>query len=203
MYGKYGYDFNKAAPYVLQHILLGRTLHYHGMPPHLYWKDGSDQTLPPRPAVDTAAFCRGDNGWTAGLHHTDRFIKNTHEILSPLHELTAETPPTRHEFLTPDRKVQRITWGNVEALVNLGATPYQDLPPFGFIIQSPMFIAFHAASFNGLRYDNPPLFTLRALDDRPLDRSRRIRVFHAFGDARVKLGDTIHTVAKEAEISVR
>jgi hypothetical protein len=148
-------------------------------------------------------FVRSDNGWADGLHSMDVFLKNTHEILSPLHELTAQTPPTRHEFLTPDRKVQRTVWGDVEAIVNMSATPYENLPPFGFVLQSPTFVAFHAASFNGLRYDDPPLFTLRSLDDRPLSRSRRIRVFHGFGDARVKLGDTIQTVQKEAETSVR
>jgi hypothetical protein len=156
---------------------------------------------PTTPPVRGDVFVRADNGWADGLHPMDCFIKNTHEILSPLHELTATTPPTRHEFLTADRKVQRIVWGNVEALVNLGTTPYQDLPPFGFIIQSPNFVAFHAASFNGLRYDDPPLFTLRSLDDRPLNRSRRIRVFHGFGDPRLALNQKTHTVEKEAVVS--
>jgi len=150
-------------------------------------------------------FVRADHGWADGMHAMDCFLKNTHEILSPLHELTAQTPPTRHEFLTPDRKVQRTAWGDVEAVVNMGATSYQHgeilLPPFGFVIRSPMFIAFHAASFNGLRYDDPPLFTLRSLDDRPLERSRRIRVFHGFGDARLALNQKIHTVEKEAVVS--
>jgi len=43
----------------------------------------------------------GDNGWAAGLHPLDRFVKNTHEILSPLNELTAQMRMTKHEFLTP------------------------------------------------------------------------------------------------------
>jgi len=162
-----------------------------------------DPQPPTAPTVRGDVFVRADNGWADGLHPMDCFIKNTHEILSPLHELTAQTPPTHHEFLTPDRKVQRTVWGNVEALVNLGTTPYQDLPPFGFIIQSPTFVAFHAASFNGLRYDDPPLFTLSSLDDRPLSRSRRIRVFHGFGDSRVKLGDKVQVVAKEAVLPAR
>jgi len=77
------------------------------------------------------------------------------------------------------------------------------LTTFGFVIQSPKFVAFHAASFNGLRYDDPPLFTLRSLDNHPLNSSRRIRVFHGFGDPRVKLGDNVRTVQKEETISVR
>jgi len=338
MYGKYGYSPEKAAEYVLHHILIGRPLHYHSIPPHLYWKQSSGREkqfditpsvaeivpigprklrisyqwdvneLPPAddwrifvhftepsgeirfqgdytpplpwtkgtvrhgpfavivpaqctgvfevrvgffhaqhhgrlwirglqdeerrcrlgklhvtpngeikfeplpsvvvgPAPSADVFVRSDKGWADGLHSMDVFIKNTHEILSPLHELTAQTLPSRHEFLTPDRKVQRSVWGDVEAVVNMGATPYSHgeilLPAFGFVIQSPTFVAFHAASFNGLRYEDPPLFTLRSLDDRPLSRSRRIRVFHGFGDARIKLGDRVQVVAKEAVLSAR
>jgi len=336
MYGKYGYSPEKAAEYVLHHIIIGRPLHYHSIPPHLYWKQSSGRqkqfditpsvaeiasieprkfriayqwnvndlppaddwrilvhftnedggtilfqgdyapplpwtkgtarhgpfivTVPadrtgafdvrigfyhrahhgrlwisgpqdeerrcllgklhvapsgdikfePHPPITTKllpadVFVRSDNGWADGLHSMDCFIKNTHEILSPLHELTAQTLPTRHEFLTPDRKVQRTVWGDVEAVVNMGAAPYQHgdilLPTFGFVIQSPKFVAFHAASFNGLRYDDPPLFTLRSLDNRPLSGSRRIRVFHGFGDKRVKLGDNVRTVPKEETIT--
>jgi len=337
LFGKYGYSPEKAAEYVLHHIVMGRPLHYHNIPPHLYWKDSSGRQKPfditpsvsevtplePRkfriayqwtvndlpPADDwrvfvhfttasgetvfqgdyapplswtkgtvqhgpftitvpvhrvgtfdvrigffhrqhhgrlwirgpqdeerrcllgklhvaangnvrfepwpssadkplaTDLFVRSDNGWADGMHPMDVFIKNTHEILSPLHELTATTPPTRHEFLTSNRKVQRTVWEDVEAVVNMSAATYQHgevlLPPFGFVIQSPRFVAFHAASFNGLRYDDPPLFTLRSLDNRPLSRSRRIRVFHGFGDSRLKLGEKLETVAKEAVLSAR
>jgi len=38
MYGKYGYDIRRAADYVLHHVSLGRPLHYHNIPPHLYWQ---------------------------------------------------------------------------------------------------------------------------------------------------------------------
>ncbi|HEX7434448.1 MAG TPA: DUF5696 domain-containing protein, partial [Anaerolineaceae bacterium] len=108
MYGKYGYDMRNAGEYVLQHIILGRPLNYHNIPAHLYWKN-----FAPQPSTSTVAgtdrgmFVRGDRGWTEGLHPTDRFIKNTHEILGPLNALTAQLPVTEHRFLTPDRKVQR------------------------------------------------------------------------------------------------
>jgi hypothetical protein len=52
-----------------------------------------------------------------------------------------------------------------------------------------------------LSYDAPVLFTLRSLDGQPLSRSGRIRVFHGFGDARVKLGNTTWTVEKEATVA--
>lgn len=336
-YGKYGYSPEKAAEYVLHHIVIGRPLNYHSIPPHLYWQHWADRQkrfditpsvaeitptaprrfriayqwtvndLPPSddwrilvhfttpngqiefqgdyapplpwtkgtvrhgpftvtvPADRTGTFevrigfyharhhgrlwisgpqdeerrclvgklhvaangdikfeplpasiakplpadvfVRSDNGWADGLHPMDGFIKNTHEILSPLHELTARTLPTRHEFLTPDHKVQRSVWGEVEAVVNMSAAPYEHdeilLPPFGFLVRSPTFVAFHTANWNGLRYDDPPLFTLRSLDNRPLERSHRIRVFHGFGDPRLRLGDRLHLVAKEAVLSAR
>ncbi|HUU11272.1 MAG TPA: DUF5696 domain-containing protein [Phycisphaerae bacterium] len=41
MYGKYGYDINQAAEYVLDHVGIGRPLNYHSIPPHLYWKQWS------------------------------------------------------------------------------------------------------------------------------------------------------------------
>lgn len=51
LYGKYGYDPFTAAGYVLHHLLLGRTLNYHSIPPGLYWLSGGSERLPLRPAV--------------------------------------------------------------------------------------------------------------------------------------------------------
>ena len=44
------------------------------------------------------------------------------------------------------------------------------------------------------------MFTLRSLDGRPLAQSRRIRVFHAFGDAEVRIRGSLKTVAREATL---
>ena len=345
MYGKYGYDPAQAAEYVLHHVSLGRPLHYHEVPPGLYWKretransplalrpsvaelqptgprqfsiryrwqvektpaedwrvfvhfcdaagnikfqndyaptpptsqwspgevghgpftvhvpdglsgafnvrvglfdpaSGQRATLTARQDGDRAVlvgqltvregriefaaarpapastlgnsdvFTRADGGWAEGLHPLDRFVKNTHEILSPLNELTSQVTMTRHQFLTPDRKVRRTVFGDgrnqAEVVVNAGATDFRCqtksfgevlLPPNGFVVESPTFAAFHALSWNGLRYeaDAAPLFTLRSLDGKPLARSKRVRVFHGFGDPRLKLGRTLQTVAREA-----
>ena len=347
-HGKYGYDVMQSAGYVLRHIGLGRPLHYHSIPPHLYWKEPSwdGRPLPLRPAVaefkdegarqfsltyrwtvkgpvaldwpvfvhftdaqgtirfqgdytanppmsrwqpgdvtqgpfrvkvpagvagvfdvrigmfdrrnsgsrpallgeadgehryligqikvtddkiefvppavkpssletsDPGVFARSDGGWAAGLHHMDRFIKNTAEILSPMHELTAAVPLTRHEFLTPDRTAQRVVFGEgaeaLTAIVNAGpsaisaTTPLGGevvLPPNGFVIESPRFAAFHALAWGGLRYESAPLFTLRSADDLPLARSGRIRVFHAFGDPRLHLGGKELRVEKEQVVT--
>lgn len=179
--------------------------------------DGQVEFVPPAPfsptassALDPGLFVRADGGWAAGMHHIDRFIKNTAEILSPMHELTATMPMTRHEFLTPDRAVQRVVFGEggdaLAAIVNGGSADFRAttrlggevvLPPFGFVVESPRFAAFHARSWAGLRYDDAPLFTLRSVDGKPLAESGKIRVFHAFGDARLRLGDREVTVEKE------
>ena len=112
MYGKYGYDPQRAAEYVLQHISLARPLNYHSIPPHLYWKsEFKPATEPASNAPNPALFARADGGWAAELHPMDRFVKNTYEILSPLNELTARMRMTQHQFLTPDRKVQQSTFG--------------------------------------------------------------------------------------------
>lgn len=159
---------------------------------------------------DPALFVRADNGWADGLHPLDRFVKNTYEILSPLHELTATVPMTRHEFLTPDRLVQRSNFGSGEntlsVTANFGPNPIALesptggdvlLPPYGFVVESPMFVAFCALTWNGLSYSDPSLFALRSLDGRPLEKSEQIRVFHGFGDTRVKLGNRVCTVVRE------
>jgi len=166
---------------------------------------------PTRAPGEAGLFTRADGGWAEGLHPYDRFVKNTHEILSPLNELTAQLPMTQYQFLTPDRQVRRSVFGEgrsaVEVVVNGGTSVYRHrtqsvgevlLPPKGFVVESPTFAAFHALSWNGLAYEAAPLFTLRSLDGRPLDRSRRVRVFHGFGDGRVKLHNTVRIVAREA-----
>lgn len=218
MYGKYGYNPRQAASYVLHHVSLGRPLNYHSIPSHRYWKQGPGQ----RGAEESAAllgtgegaalFTRADGGWAEGLHPMDRFIKNTCEVLCPLNEMTARLRMTRHEFLTPDRKVQRTVFGDgvkaVEVVINEGNAPYTcnsklggrvDLPPYGLLVDSASFVAFHASNWNGIAYASPPLFTLRSLDGHPLAKSYKTRVFHGFGSDQIRVGQVIRTVPKEGE----
>ena len=211
MYGKYGYDPRGAAGYVLYHISLGRPLNYHSIPRHLYWKSQPPPQAAPTPAAgDPALFTRAEGGWAEGLHPMDRFIKNTCEVLCPLNEMTARLPMTGHEFLTPDRKVQRTVFGDgtgaVQVIVNSGAEAYVcssrlggrvELPPGGFLVESPAFVAFYASSWAGRRYESLPLFTLRSLDQQPLSQSHRVRVYHAFGSNEISLGNTPRVVKGE------
>ena len=165
---------------------------------------------------DPGVFVKAEGGWAEGLHPVDRFVKNTYEILSPLNELTSRMQLTQHQFLTPDRKVQRSVFGEgaaaIEAVVNASGAEYRHasksggevlLPPDGFLVEGPAFVAFHALSWNGLRYDAPVLFTLRSLDGEPLASSGRVRVYHGFGEARVKVGRSVRTVAKEETVSAK
>ena len=59
-------------------------------------------SAPTTPNTSRALFTRADHGWAEGMHALDRFVKNTHETLSPLNEISARMPMTKHEFLTPD-----------------------------------------------------------------------------------------------------
>jgi len=163
--------------------------------------DTGMQFLPPDPATgvgggDPAMFVRADQGWAAGLHPFDRFVKNTYELLSPLYELTATWPMTQHEYATADRRVQHSVFGRgrnaVVVTVNLGKGEVRCLsqtggqvllPPYGFLVDSPTFVALHARTWKGVTYVAPVFFTLRSLDGKALARSGNIRVFHGFGSS--------------------
>jgi hypothetical protein len=167
----------------------------------------------PAPAGDPGLFARADRGWAAGFHPLDRFVKNTYEILSPLHASTARVPLSAHAFLTPDRKVQRSVFGEgegaTEVVVNAGAADWRHasrtggeavLPPFGFLVESPNFVAFHARAWDGMKYEDPPLFTLTSLDGQPLGKSKRVRIYHGFGDDRVRAAGGERRVPREAVV---
>ena len=141
----------------------------------------------------------------------DRFIKNTYEVLSPLNELTARLQMSEDRFLTPDRKVQQTVFGQganaVEVVVNASGTNFAwssklggsvVLPPYGFLAESPTFVAFHARNWDGVSYADSPMFVMRSLDGQPLPRSHKVGVFHAFGDSRLRVGKRTETVAREA-----
>ena len=163
---------------------------------------------------DPALFTRADGGWAEGMHPLDVYVKNTSEILSPLNAITSRMPMEDHAFLTEDRQVVRSVFGSgaeaVTAVVNMGEAPYRVtskvggevvLPAYGFLVEAPAFLAFHASAFGGLRYEAPPLVTVRSLDGRPLAESGKVRVYHGFGDARLRLRGRVHEVAREATLS--
>ncbi len=212
VFGKYGYDADKAAAHVAHHVLCGRPLYYHSIPEHLYWEKKQEKRATAAPRDPAAAYTRCDRGWADGLHPIDVFLKNTHEILGPLHEATALDVLTRFEFLTPDRTLRRSVFGKDAArvTVNYGANDVEVaaaagekfvLGQWGFLVESPSFVAYFAKRFGDIDYGDGALFTLRALDGKPLAESARIRVFHGFGDPRVRVRGKVVEVPREQTIT--
>ena len=163
--------------------------------------------------ADHGAYVR-DDGWAKGLHPTDVFIKNTHELLAPLHFATAEMRLTRLEFLTPDRSLRRAVFGAdddaVTVTANFGSADATAktalggdvvLPPWGVVIESPRFAAFYARRWGGNDYPDCALFTLRSLDQHPLVDSQQVRVFHGFGPARLTWRNHTWTVDREQVVA--
>jgi hypothetical protein len=170
--------------------------------PHLYWK----KFEPLRRMPEAELWSRGDGGWGEKLCPTDRVIKNTWEVLSPLNAIAAELPLERHEFLTADRLVQRTRFGELSISVayerpaRLGDNA---VPAHGFIVESPRYVAFCATRYAGRDYAQPALFTARSLDGRPIAESSQVRIYHGFGDRRVRLAGKDFEVAREAIVAVK
>jgi hypothetical protein len=76
------------------------------------------------------------------------------------------------------------------------------LPPWGFLIEGPRFAAFYAQRWNGRDYPSGALFTLRAADGKSLSDTRRLKIFHGFGDPRIDWRGATHDVRREAVIEV-
>jgi len=136
------------------------------------------------------------------------------EVLPLLRRITSTMPVTRHEFLSADGSVQRAVFGRgaeaVTAVINTGdgeiryTSPLGGsvlLPLFGFVVEGTDFAVFHACRWVGVDYANPPLFTLRSLDGRPLACSQQVRIFHAFGDARLNVAGITRSISREAVIA--
>ena len=206
-YGKYGYQAEQAAEYVAHHVLCARGLHYHSIPHHLYW---SQPHSPKHPKTPEACYLRTDKGWAAGLHPTDVFLKNTHEVLGPLSGLTAQERLTKFEYLTPDGSVRRAIYGQgdgaTQVIVNFDAKDASVesprgktviLPQWGFVIDGPKFAAFYAKQWNGRSYPDRVLFTLQAVEGDRLETAAKTRIFHAFGDPLIAWQDKTHDIPRE------
>jgi Family of unknown function (DUF5696) len=210
VHGKYGYQPEEMAEQVIHHVAMGRTLYYHSLGKHLYWQDtGSTGELPvPEGPRDPAVFTRAHNGWAEGMCLWDRFMKNTHEVLGPLNALTAESLIERYDWLDPQRLIRKTTFANrVTAVVNGSDSDYTVdsalggqvcLPPYGFLVEAEPFIAFHARSWGNRPFDGrSALFTLTSLDGSPLTQSRRVRVYHGFGDSQLAWRGSVADVRRE------
>ena len=147
------------------------------------------------------------------MHPLDVFVKNTYEILGPLHSVTAHDTLSKLEFLTEYFTLRQATYGRGEdatkVIVNFSTKEAQiesklggkvTLPPWGFVIEGPRFAAFHARRWNGQDYGKGALFTLRPMDNKDLKDANRIRIFHAFGPETIKFRDSLYKVQRELVI---
>ena len=141
------------------------------------------------------------------------FLKNTHEVLGPLHAVTALERLTDLQFVTADRTVRRATYGDGDTAtsvwVNFGTqdatvqTPRGGqvvLPAFGFVVEGPRLVAFLAKSWAGQSYPQAALFTIQPLDEQPLTSAPRVRVFHGFGDPQIAWQQHVFTIPREQVI---
>jgi hypothetical protein len=145
------------------------------------------------------------------MHPVDVFLKNTQEVLGPLNTATAHSRLTRLEFLAGDGTVRQTTYGSGDdatiVVVNFSAKEAQVksrlggevvLPAWGFIVESPRFLAFYALRWAGQDYDRGALFTVRPLDDKNLEQSLRVHIFHAFGPSTIRWKGADYNVQREA-----
>ena len=143
--------------YILIHILNAEMPVYQ-FGNHHYWTETAAPEMPrgQPPKRSSMVFAQGGRF----PNPTDRFIKNTYEILSPLVRSTALEPMTDHRFLTPDRKVESSRFGSDTTItVNFGESDFAMegavLPEWGFLIESPTFTAFYARSYGAVKYGEP------------------------------------------------
>lgn len=167
--------------YILDHILYAEMPVYN-FGNHRYWINAAGDFKPASDSDPRLLFAH-----KTGLGLTDGFIKNTYEVLSPLHRLTALLPMTDHRFLTANRKAESTRFGkDVEITVNYGTNDLvlknAVLPQYGFLIESPTLVAFHARSYGTMRFTQPTMLVVQSADGKKLTRSRRLRMYVAFGD---------------------
>jgi hypothetical protein len=179
--------------YILDHILYAEMpVYYFGN--HRYWTSPAGDFKAPEETQDRLVFAH-----KAGCGLTDGFIKNTYEVLSPLHRLTALLPMTDHRFLKANRKAESTRFGkDIEITVNYDTTDLVSknavLPQYGFLIESPKLVAFHARSYRTLKFTQPTMLVVRSADGKNLKASRNIQMYSAFGDRPVKWNGTAVTI---------
>lgn len=174
--------------------------------------------LPPVPGgtLPQGALVRCDGGWAEGMHPTDVFIKNTHQVLGPLHAATAFRRLRELELLSEDGKLRRATYGNggkaVRATVNFGPSDaiaetshggQAVLPPWGFVVEGPSFVAFYAKRWAGQSYPSGALFTVRPVDAETFAAAEKVKIFHGFGESTIAWQGKTHTVRREETVDAK
>jgi len=150
-------------------------------------------------AADPTCFARADGGWGQALGPTDRFIKNTYEFMSPVNEITFTMRIVDHAFLDPHGRVERTAFADprkpsrkLSVVTNAGSEVFRTddavLPPFGFVVGSPEFVAFHALQYQGVTYEPSALFCARLVTGTALGApGSTVRIYHGFGPDTLRL----------------
>lgn len=213
IYPKYPWDLSKGAYQLIHHAAMGRCLIYRDLGDYLYWKNAPTEEMPVVEGPDEALYTRAHQGWAQGMCLQDRYLKNTHEILGPLNELTAEALIDGFEFLDAERRITKTLFSNGTSVIVNGSNQNFAtnstlggeviLCPYGCLVQSNTFVAFAGLQWGGSLYDSPVLFTFRSLDGRPLSNCRSARIYHGFGDTNVVwLGKSIAVEREEVLVRV-
>ena len=150
-------------------------------------------------------------GWAAGRGATDRFIKNTYELLSWTHRLAFNQPFEEHSVQGGVERTRfgrdlriAVNYGPADATIDCGgALGTVTLPANGLVVWSPTFVAVHAMAAAGRTYATPVLFTARSLDGRPLAESAKVRLYHGCGGPELALGGKTFSVEREAVVALR
>ncbi|HOS94440.1 MAG TPA: glycoside hydrolase, partial [Armatimonadota bacterium] len=167
-------------------------------------------------AADPTCFARADGGWGQALGATDRFIKNTYEFMSPVNEITFTMRIVDHAFLDAGGRVERTVFADprkpsrtLTIITNAGTEVFRTgdavLPPFGFVVESPEFVAFHALQYRGVIYEPSALFCARLVTGTAIGApGSTVRVYHGFGSQTLRLPSRAATaMAGEQRIKTR
>ena len=188
----------------LAHLRLGE------VPLYALAKPGADE---PNASDEDPRFplARCDRGWAAGqgLSVRERFVKNTFEVLSQVARIRFRAPLLFHRFLDAERLVEEIYFGtDMKIVINQSPKEWSDpegnytLPTGGFWIQNPYFHAFYATRAHDVDYPGGALFTVLSLEGKMYLRAEAVRIYHGFGDPRIRLGGRDFTVQREQVVKI-
>ena len=147
-----------------------------------------------------------EDGWARGkgLSPQAIFLKNTYMAASVLSRWHKRLAMFSHRRLREDGSVLETNFGlDMQITVNLGDAPYEDeendfvLPPYGFLLRDPFFLAFHASRINGMEYERPAFFVVQSLEGKMYLRAEKVHIYHGFGPSTLRLGGRDFTIERE------
>lgn len=60
------------------------------------------------------------------------------------------------------------------------------LPQYGFLVESPTLVAFHARSYGAMQFAQPTMLVVQSADGKKLKSAGKIQMYPAFGDRPLK-----------------